>query len=127
MSSEDRRLVAVVTGANRGIGRAIVRRLLLQATVPLIVYLTARSVERGQQTFDELRREQLRWPAEEPAQQLQNELRFHQLDVSDIDSIQTFIEYLTLMHGEQSVDILINNAGGVVHQQPDTDDEGPGR
>ncbi|KAJ2057500.1 hypothetical protein GGI17_005612 [Coemansia sp. S146] len=127
MSSEDRRLVAVVTGANRGIGKAIVRRLLLQATVPLIVYLTARSVERGQQTFDELRREQLRWPAEEPTQQLQNELRFHQLDVSDIDSIHTFIEYLTLMHGEQSVDILINNAGGVVHQQPNTDDEGPGR
>ncbi|KAJ2822129.1 hypothetical protein GGI24_004029 [Coemansia furcata] len=122
MSSEDRRLVAVVTGANRGIGKAIVRRLLQQATTPLIVYLTARSVERGQQTFDELRREQLRWPAEETTQQ--NELRFHQLDVSDLDSIHTFIAYLTLMHGEQSVDILINNAGGVVHQ-PNTDTEGP--
>ncbi|KAJ2448416.1 hypothetical protein GGF42_005112 [Coemansia sp. RSA 2424] len=128
MNSEDTRLVAVVTGANRGIGKAIVRRLLLQASVPLIVYLTARSVERGQLAFDDLRREHLRWSAEEEEKEEstaaaaaaappppQNELRFHQLDVSDLDSIHVFIEYLTLMHGEQSVDILVNNAGGVVY------------
>ncbi|KAJ2744917.1 hypothetical protein GGI20_002567 [Coemansia sp. BCRC 34301] len=119
MNSVDSRLVAVVTGANRGIGKAIVRRLLLQTDVPLIVYLTARSVERGQLAFDDLRREHLRWSAE--ADPLgtggqQSELRFHQLDVSELDSIHTFIEYLTLMHGSQSVDILINNAGGVVCQ-----------
>ncbi|KAI9467594.1 hypothetical protein LPJ78_005683 [Coemansia sp. RSA 989] len=108
----DDRLVAVVTGANRGIGKAIVRKLLLQSEKPLIVYLTARNVDRGQQAFDELRREQLRTGTE--ALRQNNELRFHQLDVSDIESIQAFIEYLTLMHGEQSMDILINNAGGVV-------------
>ncbi|KAJ1833476.1 hypothetical protein LPJ63_002712 [Coemansia sp. RSA 2711] len=106
----DDRLVAVVTGANRGIGKAIVRHLLLQTEKPLIVYLTARNMDRGQAAFDELRREQLRGGGDA----LHNELRLHQLDVLDIDSIQTFIDYLTLMHGEQSIDILVNNAGGVV-------------
>ncbi|KAJ2797026.1 hypothetical protein H4R20_005340 [Coemansia guatemalensis] len=112
----DDRLVAVVTGANRGIGKAIVRQLLLQSEKPLIVYLTARSVDRGQKAFDELRREQLRSASDVKMQN--NELRFHQLDVASPESIHAFIGYLTLMHGEFSIDVLINNAGGVV-KNPD--------
>ncbi|KAJ2654802.1 hypothetical protein IWW48_005886 [Coemansia sp. RSA 1200] len=109
----DNMLVAVVTGANRGIGKAIVRRLLLQTEKPVIVYLTARNVDRGQAAFDELRREQLR--VSDLMQQ--NELRFHQLDVADPDSISVFVDYLVLMHGTQCIDILINNAGGVVKRE----------
>ncbi|KAJ1733691.1 hypothetical protein LPJ72_002738 [Coemansia sp. Benny D160-2] len=109
----DNMLVAVVTGANRGIGKAIVRRLLLQTEKPVIVYLTARNVDRGQAAFDELRREQLR--VSDLMQQ--NELRFHQLDVADLDSISVFVDYLVLMHGSQCIDILINNAGGVVKRE----------
>ncbi|KAJ1947368.1 hypothetical protein EC988_005425 [Linderina pennispora] len=105
----DNRLVAVVTGANKGIGKAIVRLLLLQTERPMVIYLTARNVERGQAAFDDIKREQSRIQPHS-----ENELRFHQLDVSDLDSIHTFIDYLTLIHGAQSVDILINNAGGVV-------------
>ncbi|KAJ2077486.1 hypothetical protein H4R24_005104 [Coemansia sp. RSA 988] len=114
----DDRLVAVVTGANRGIGKAIVRQLLLQSEKPLIVYLTARNVDRGQKAFDELRREQLRSASDMKIQN--NELRFHQLDVASPESIHTFIGYLTLMHGEFSIDVLINNAGGVVKSPDDT-------
>ncbi|KAJ1944673.1 hypothetical protein FBU59_002536 [Linderina macrospora] len=108
----DNRLVAVVTGANKGIGKAIVRLLLSQTDKPMIVYLTARNMERGQMAFDEVRRELSRIQPHS-----ENEVRFHQLDVSDLDSIHTFIDYLTLIHGTQSVDILVNNAGGVVHAQ----------
>ncbi|KAJ2358815.1 hypothetical protein GGF43_000551, partial [Coemansia sp. RSA 2618] len=75
---DDDRLVAVVTGANRGIGKAITRQLLLQSEKPLIVYLTARAVDRGQQAFDELRLEQLR--SSSTILRQNNELRFHQLD-----------------------------------------------
>ncbi|KAJ1718916.1 hypothetical protein LPJ61_006428, partial [Coemansia biformis] len=82
---------------------------------PMIVYLTARNVDRGQQAFDELKREQLRRESEESVIH-GNELRFHQLDVGDVTSIQVFIDYLTLMHGDQSIDVLINNAGGVVRR-----------
>ncbi|PIA13338.1 NAD(P)-binding protein [Coemansia reversa NRRL 1564] len=112
----DDRLVVVITGANRGIGKAITRQLLLQNDKPLIVYLTARNVDRGQKAFDELRREQLRNASDI---KMQNELRFHQLDVSNHESIHAFIAYLTLMHGEFSIDVLINNAGGVVKKLQD--------
>ncbi|KAJ1786963.1 hypothetical protein LPJ59_005823, partial [Coemansia sp. RSA 2399] len=74
-----------------------------------------RSVARGQAAFDDLRREQLRGVPGPAAHQ--NELRFHQLDVSDLDSIGAFIDYLVLIHGTQSIDILVNNAGGVVKRE----------
>ncbi|ORX68056.1 hypothetical protein DL89DRAFT_269197 [Linderina pennispora] len=56
----DNRLVAVVTGANKGIGKATVRLLLLQTERPMVIYLTARNVERGQAAFDDIKREQSR-------------------------------------------------------------------
>ncbi|CAH2232587.1 jg10148 [Pararge aegeria aegeria] len=85
--------VAVVTGSNKGIGYATVRELYKRGVK--YVYLTARDVQRGQKAIENLKQEG--W----------NPL-FHQLDVTDKDSVKIFAEHLKQKHG--GIDILINNA-----------------
>ncbi|KAL4387380.1 hypothetical protein GQ457_09G013470 [Hibiscus cannabinus] len=86
--------VAVVTGANKGIGLAVVKRF---AEVGLTVVLTARDVERGKKAAEKLRDEGL------------HNVRFFPLDVSEADSIKTFVSWLQTTLG--GLDILVNNAG----------------
>lgn len=86
--------VAVVTGANKGIGFAVVKSLLKRFDGT--VYLTARDDTRGQAAVAELNKLGLK-----PA--------YHQLDVTDRTSITKFRDHLKATHG--GVDILINNAG----------------
>nr|CAD7263488.1 unnamed protein product [Timema shepardi] len=85
--------VAVVTGANKGIGYAIVKDLCTKFDGA--VYLTARDESRGNTAVSEL-------------QKLGLKPNFHQLDVSDINSINTFRDYLRNKYG--GLDVLINNA-----------------
>ncbi|KOX78199.1 Carbonyl reductase [NADPH] 1, partial [Melipona quadrifasciata] len=83
-----------VTGGNRGIGFAVVKELCQKFRGT--VYLTARDVTRGQNAVKELEEQGLR-------------PKFHQLDVTDEDSIRTFRQYLSGKY--MGVDILVNNAG----------------
>ncbi|KAJ0035690.1 hypothetical protein Pint_26169 [Pistacia integerrima] len=85
--------VAIVTGANKGIGFAVVKRL---AELGLTVILTARDVERGEKAVDLLRRQGLL------------HVSFCQLDVSDSSSIRTFVLWFKNKFGV--LDILVNNA-----------------
>nr|CAD7426134.1 unnamed protein product [Timema monikensis] len=85
--------VAVVTGANKGIGYAIVKDLCTKFDGA--VYLTARDENRGKTAVSEL-------------QKLGLKPNFHQLDISDINSINTFRDYLQNKYG--GLDVLINNA-----------------
>ncbi|KAG8369412.1 hypothetical protein BUALT_Bualt14G0008400 [Buddleja alternifolia] len=85
--------VAIVTGANKGIGFAIVKRL---AEVGLTVVLTARDAVRGLNAVQSLKSEGL------------NNVHFFCLDVSDPNSIQAFAT--RFQHTFGVVDILINNA-----------------
>lgn len=85
--------VAVVTGSNKGIGFAIVRGLCKKFEG--VVYLTSRDVERGKKAVAELEKEGLH-----PS--------FHQLDITDNKSIETFRDFLNQKHG--GIDILVNNA-----------------
>ncbi|RVE39842.1 hypothetical protein evm_015508 [Chilo suppressalis] len=85
--------VAVVTGGNKGIGFAIVRGLCKRFKG--IVYLTSRDEERGRKAVSDLKEEGL-------------SPRFHQLDINDKKSIETFRDYIKKEHG--GIDILINNA-----------------
>lgn len=89
--------VAVVTGSNKGIGFATVRELCQRRVGT--VYLTARDVTRGKEAVEKLRKEGLN-------------PQFHQLDVTDRNSVKVFANHLKDKHG--GLDILINNAGILV-------------
>ncbi|KAJ8707331.1 hypothetical protein PYW08_010583 [Mythimna loreyi] len=85
--------VAVVTGANKGIGFAIVRGLCKRFEG--VVYLTARDEERGKKAVADLEKEGLN-------------PKFHQLDVTDKKSLEVFRDYIKSNYG--GIDILVNNA-----------------
>ncbi|CAK1542334.1 unnamed protein product [Leptosia nina] len=85
--------VAVVTGANKGIGYGVVKELCMREVKK--VYLTARDVKRGTDAVEALKKE-----GYDPI--------FHQLEVTDEESVKKFAEFLKAEHG--GIDILINNA-----------------
>jgi len=78
---------ALVTGANKGIGKEIARRLVAEG---MTVYLGARDETRGQAAADEIG------------------ARFVRLDVTDEESVQKAVA------GLESLDVLVNNAGVAV-------------
>lgn len=92
MSSSSR--VALVTGANKGIGLAIVRDLCRQFSGDVV--LTARDVARGQAAVQQLQAEGL-------------SPRFHQLDIDDLQSIRALRDFLRKEYG--GLNVLVNNAG----------------
>jgi NAD(P)-dependent dehydrogenase (short-subunit alcohol dehydrogenase family) len=91
--SADTARVAVVTGANKGIGREIARQLAQRG---LVVYLGARDEDRGRAAESELRAEDL-------------DVRFLHLDVTDEVSAASAAKRLHDEVGE--LHVLVNNAG----------------
>ena len=85
--------IAVVTGANRGIGFEVSRQL---AKKDIHVVLTSRNKTKGLVAYSKLKEEEF-------------DVAYHQLDVTDISSIQALNESLKRDYGR--LDILINNAG----------------
>ena len=87
--AEDSR-VALVSGANRGIGLEVCRQL---AEMGLTVILGSRDEEVGRQA----------------AEGLSGEVRDHQLDVADAKSVDRLGSYINDEFGR--LDVLVNNAG----------------
>ncbi|MCB5909991.1 SDR family oxidoreductase [Streptomyces pinistramenti] len=85
--------IALVTGANKGIGRAIVRRL---GELGHRVYLGARNADRGRNAERDLRADGL-------------DVHFVQLDVTDESSVALAAKRIEEEQGH--LDILVNNAG----------------
>ena len=85
--------IALVTGANRGIGREVSRQL---AAKGVLVIMGARERERGEKAVAELKA--LGLPAE-----------FVQLDVTSQSSVEKAAAEVERRHGR--LDILVNNAG----------------
>ncbi|WIA39342.1 hypothetical protein OEZ86_005454 [Tetradesmus obliquus] len=93
----DQSTVAVVTGANKGIGYEIARLLAEQG---MTVVVTARNEELGQAAVSKL-------------QQLPSSsgstVQFQQLNIANAGSVAAFAKWLQQQHGK--LDILVNNAG----------------
>lgn len=85
--------IALVTGANKGIGFETVRQL---AAKGITVLLAARDEQRGAEAANKLKAEGL-------------DVEFLQLDVNDIASQETAAKFIADKFGK--LDILINNAG----------------
>ncbi|HEU4538224.1 MAG TPA: SDR family NAD(P)-dependent oxidoreductase [Polyangiaceae bacterium] len=87
--------VAIVTGANRGLGLALVRGLCRALGEDAVVYLGARDEGRGERAVRELEAEGLR-------------PRFARLDVADDASVAALAARVAGEHGR--VDVVISNA-----------------
>ncbi|KAK9718122.1 short chain dehydrogenase [Popillia japonica] len=94
MSTITNTKVAIVTGANKGIGYAVVKGLCKKFDG--VIYLTSRNTAKGQEAVKELKK-------------LGCNPTFHQLDVNDQDSVNRFKDHIKNTYG--GVDILVNNAG----------------
>ncbi|XP_040606374.1 carbonyl reductase [NADPH] 3 [Mesocricetus auratus] len=86
--------VALVTGANKGIGFAIARDLCRKFSGDVV--LTARDEARGKAAVQQLQAEGL-------------SPRFHQLDIDDPQSIRALRDFLRKEYG--GLNVLVNNAG----------------
>lgn len=94
--------LAVVTGANRGIGLEICRQLAHRGVK---VILTSRDEAKGDEAVADLRREEL-------------DVTFHQLDVTDQDSVIRLASDIESDYG--NLDILVNNAGVLLEHGGET-------
>lgn len=91
--TEPQTRVAIVTGANRGIGYEVSKQL---ATRGITVILTSRSQAKGEMAAAKLKG-------------LGHEVHFHSLDVTRRESIEQLHQFVATRFGR--LDILVNNAG----------------
>lgn len=101
MSEQEKKKIALVTGANRGIGFETARQLGQQG---IKVLLGARSEDKGTAAADKLKAEGLN-------------VEFISLDVDDEKTHQAAAKYIEESFGK--LDILINNAGVAIDEVED--------
>lgn len=99
--------IAVVTGANRGIGFEICRQL---SRLGFLVVLTSRSESKGHAACQQLEKEEVA-------------LRYHELDVDHATSIHRFGQFIEKEFGR--CDILVNNAGVFLDKKEPDEEQYP--
>ncbi len=97
MADTETRRVAVVTGANRGIGLEICRQLVSRCDFRVV--LTSRDPETGRAAAGQLRTQGLA-------------LDYRRLDVTDEHDVAALADYLA--RDIQRCDVLVNNAGVMI-------------
>lgn len=102
MSSTKQQRVILVTGANKGIGFYVVKKLLNESSSDdTIILLGSRDLKRGQDAL-----EQLGSPSN---------VHLLQLDISSIESINQAVSEIKEKYNGQ-LDIVINNAGVAIEE-----------
>lgn len=101
----NRKPVAVVTGAYRGLGRETCRQL---ANLGYRVVLTARRTAEGESAALAL-------------QEAGGDVVFHPLDVTDEDTVRAFADHLRDTYDR--IDVLVNNAGVFSGADPQPEDQ----
>ncbi len=99
--------IALVSGANRGIGFEVCRQL---AGRGFKVVLTARDQAKGKAACEQLKKHGL-------------DVVFHQLDPTDARSIEDLAQYLEKEFGK--LDVLVNNAGVLLPEDKAATDVAP--
>ncbi|CAL9752297.1 unnamed protein product [Musa acuminata subsp. burmannicoides] len=89
------KMIALVTGANKGIGLEICRQLLSKG---VMVILTARDEQRGHAAIANL----------QASGASDSDVLFHQLDVADSASVASLADFVRDQFGK--LDVLVNNA-----------------
>ena len=104
------KIIAIVTGANQGLGRGLVWNLLLRLSTTTtrsttnttrnnaVVYLGARNKEKGYQAIHELNQEYNKWHQQQQQQQQEvvekPELKFLLIDVASDESVKAAAAYV---------------------------------
>jgi NAD(P)-dependent dehydrogenase (short-subunit alcohol dehydrogenase family) len=87
--------VAIVTGANKGLGLAVAENFVKEGKKVVFVIRSKENLEQTRQRFQQ--------------EEIQKQVMFIQLDVSDINGIKSAINEVLNKWGR--IDILVNNAG----------------
>jgi len=93
----------LVTGANKGIGQAIVKRLL-EDYPETYLFLGSRDVERGEAALEQI--------VQQLGESARGRLEVIQIDVTSEDSVKKAVEKVAKL-GASPLYGLVNNAGGV--------------
>lgn len=108
---------ALVTGANKGIGLAIVRSLALEYPSsalnngPFLIYLSARDQKRGEEAVESLYQDaQLKKARALAEHGGLSTIKYHGMDISKPQSIKDMASFLKKEHPD-GIDIVVNNAG----------------
>src|SRR4051794_20215286 len=87
--------VAIVTGANKGLGLAVAENFVKEGKKVVFVIRSKENLEQTRQRFQQ--------------EEIQEQVMFIQLDVSDINGIKSAVNEVLNKWGR--IDILVNNAG----------------
>ncbi|PVV03381.1 hypothetical protein BB560_002139 [Smittium megazygosporum] len=107
----------IVTGANKGLGFELVNQMLLRSKTPTTVISTFRNNELGLASVQKLN------SAVSAKVKGEVHLDSHQLDITDSNSIGSFVDFLKNKYGKPCIDVLVNNAGILV-AKPGPDPKG---